>query len=173
MEKVTAVRGGGSLAAKRIVCWLLMAVCLTGIFLLSSQPGEVSNNLSTGIIEKGTQIAPGVQEKPNIRWWRVNAYFRGIAHIVVFSLLALFLTLALTTQNIRHPYLTAAVFCILYAGFDELYQGYWIIGRGMEFMDILRDWCGSLPVILLSCLTKKQRTRRRQAAKKLINEVKV
>ncbi len=160
MEKITIANGNGSIAVKRIIYWLLTVIFLAGIFMLSSQPASASNNLSRGIVEKGTetaaQIAPTVTKKINLRGFLTDEHLRNAAHSVVFSLLALFLTLALKTQGVRHPFLLTAGFCMLYGCFDELYQGYWIAGRGMQLSDMLRDWCGSLPIILLIYLQNKR-----------------
>lgn len=138
---------------KKAVLWAMTGVCFVSIFLLSNQPAESSDHLSKSVAERGSevasQVAPSASRTQPVSKFFTNKFVREAAHIIIFFLMALFLTFSLKAQNVKHPYILSAIICILYAVIDETYQGIFVDGRSFGFMDIIRDWCGSLSAILI------------------------
>ncbi|OQA50079.1 MAG: VanZ like family protein [Firmicutes bacterium ADurb.Bin300] len=138
---------------KKIVLWMMTVICFITIFILSSQPAENSNSLSKGIVDKSSevarQIAPSASETPLAKKIFTNKFFREAAHVIIFSFLALFLTLSLREQQVKLSFVLSGLICVLYAILDEAYQSYFIVGRDFEFVDLIKDWCGSIIVVLI------------------------
>lgn len=138
---------------KKALLWTMTFVCFISIFLLSSQPADSSNSLSKSIVEKSSQaaghLAPSASKTPLAQKVFTNKFFRDAAHICLFSLLALFLMLSLRAQKIRFPLVLSGAVSVLYGVIDETYQSCFIDGRSFEVVDLIKDWAGSLTVIVI------------------------
>ncbi len=138
---------------KRIALWTMTIICVITIFILSSQPAQNSNSLSEGIVDKSSkvvqQIAPSASDTLFAKRIFTNKFFREAAHVIVFSFLALFLTLSLRELSVKFSFVLSGIICILFAVLDEAYQKFFVDGRGFQFVDLIKDWCGSLIVVLI------------------------
>ncbi len=173
IERSCKVREG---FIKKALLWTMTSVCFVSIFLLSSQPADSSNSLSRSLVEKSSQaagqLAPSASKTPLAKRVFTNKFFRDAAHVVLFSLLALFIILSLRAQKIRLPFVISGAVCVLYAIVDETYQSRFVDGRSFEFVDLIKDWAGSLTVIAIFSVTVymlKYRKEKREIKKEVEN----
>lgn len=132
---------------KQIIAWLVVILWMLLIFTLSAQPTEQTNKLSIGVTERimSTEAAIDIDtsdtSNPIVQW---NAVLRKIAHFSLFLLLGVLVSYALRISGMKgyKVYLFAALFCILYAGSDELHQMF-VPGRNARIFDVLIDTAGA------------------------------
>ncbi len=103
--------------------------------------------MSTNVTEK---IISAVSEEPADTSSRDNYVaekndeLRYVAHIVLFFFLGInALCLAKEYWNMKKALALTALFCFLFAVFDESYQEILKEGRAFEFADLLKDWAGA------------------------------
>ena len=107
------------------------------IFVLSSQPAELSTKVSRAVTE-------------TVQAGRMNANVRKWAHIYIYC--ALGASMAVTVQlwlhrvTLRQKALLAPALCMLYAAGDELHQ-YFVPGRAAQLSDVAIDAMGFLPCV--------------------------
>ncbi|MEG1576903.1 MAG: VanZ family protein [Clostridium sp.] len=132
---------------KRIL-WLLILCCFLGLFFLSSQPAPKSARASEIIAEHIVRWSPSYRELPpkkqKIELSRVNELVRDSGHVIVFLVIAILLSLLLRMYCVRNSFLITMILCMLCAIFDEFHQDLFTPGRGYEFIDLVKDFCGSL-----------------------------
>ena len=135
---------------KLFVKWMLfvmMIVCMSGIFMFSSQTGEQSNNISGTLTEKiaesdlsGDRIGESYEERD-----RFNTALRKYAHFMMFFVLGLlaaaFAQLAFAKLYTRLGYPLGV--SLVWALVDEVHQMY-VPGRTGQPMDVLIDFIGAL-----------------------------
>lgn len=101
--------------------WLPPVACAAFIFALSAQP--------------------------NLRFvsdQRLDFAVRKLGHMGVFGILVLLVWSALSnTSSLRRPWAWALALAVLYAGTDELHQGF-VTGRHPSIFDVAIDGTGSL-----------------------------
>lgn len=132
---------------KKIILVLLCIVNLSLITMLSTQNAEKSNELSKNVTQKIiTPIYPEEKIEENIL--KSNGTIRTTAHFVLFLTLGVILCFTFKSFNIKHSFLYPFIICIIYALFDETYQEVLHQGRAFEFVDLLKDWCGSTVGVL-------------------------
>lgn len=134
---------------KIIFSWVLVVLWLALIFASSSQPAQVSNELSTGLSAVLVRTIATVLQLDTAKVVPYLAAFnhllRKAGHFTVYLILALLVVNALRQSGMagRKLYLTAFTFCLLYAVSDELHQLF-VPGRGGQLRDVLLDSCGAL-----------------------------
>ena len=133
---------------KKLLLCLLVLACLATIFMLSSQPAAQSNHLSKSITSVIATWVPAYQELPQEAkgaWLKeFNEVVRSLAHFSLFLLLGAATALFLNYRQSKHPYFWTMLFCAIYAVVDELHQEFFSAGRGYQFVDLCKDWSGSL-----------------------------
>ena len=131
---------------KKYAKYLALAVTLASmavIFVLSSQPAELSTKVSRAVTEPVQAITPLWFSTTNL-----NANVRKWAHIYIYC--ALGVSMAVTVQlwlhrvTMRQKALLASALCMLYAAGDELHQ-YFVPGRAAQLSDVAIDAMGFLP----------------------------
>ncbi len=122
----------------RIVSGCAALLLMGVIFFFSSQPGEDSDEVSTGLLSllfgQGLDFA--------LLW---NALARKVAHVLEFGALAAPVAVFFGTFRLRRraAFLLPVVVCVLYAVGDELHQLF-VPGRSCEAADVLVDSIGVL-----------------------------
>ena len=122
----------------RIVSGCAALLLMGVIFFFSSQPGEDSDEVSTGLLSllfgQGLDFA--------LLW---NALARKVAHMLEFGALAAPVTVFFGTfpLNRAAAFCWPVAFCVLYAITDELHQLF-VPGRSCEAADVLVDSIGVL-----------------------------
>ncbi|WKY43504.1 VanZ family protein [Eubacteriaceae bacterium ES2] len=140
---------------KKYSWWILSFLWMGMIFFSSSQTGEISGSLSSGlssIIMKEMENLFAV----HLNLQAVDYIMRKNAHFFVYLLLGIFFYLALANSKTSRPALKALLFSLLYAISDECHQLF-INGRAGRATDILIDTMGALiGVLLIRALKKHQ-----------------
>ena len=129
---------------KKRCAWLLCALWMGVIFLMSALPGEESGNQSEGIVEIILSTAEAVLGEGirSISPDRLEWFVRKGAHMVEYAVLLLLYRRALGLSGVKRPGLCALVMCVLYAATDE-YQQRFVPGRGPAAADVMIDAMGS------------------------------
>ena len=118
------------------------------IFVLSSQPAELSTKVSRAVTET---VQAGRIKAITPLWFsttNLNANVRKWAHVYIYC--ALGVSMAVTVQlwlhrvTLRQKALLASALCMLYAAGDEFHQ-YFVPGRAAQLSDVAIDAMGFLP----------------------------
>ncbi|MBR6513652.1 MAG: VanZ family protein [Clostridia bacterium] len=135
-----------------IILWVLVVLWIGLIFFMSSQPAEISKNVSKGTLEKiydishnDKDISPQEYREKADDFIAINHKdIRQAAHFLLFFVLGLLVSCAsLYSLNNLHKYFIPFAAAIIYPFIDESYQ-ILIPGRAFEFNDILVDFQGML-----------------------------
>lgn len=120
------------------------------IFVLSSQPAELSTKVSRAV----TETVQASRIKAITPLWfsttNLNANIRKWAHVYIYC--ALGVSMAVTVQlwlhrvTLRQKALLASALCMLYAAGDEFHQ-YFVPGRAAQLSDVAIDAMGFLPCV--------------------------
>jgi VanZ family protein len=134
----------------------LSLVDMAVIFWMSSQSGEQSGQLSSGLAEKLLSIFSGSGEINPQTVANIEQIIRMLGHFTEFFLLGLFVILFINTYKIskKKIYLFALVFCLIYSISDEIHQIF-VPGRAFEIADMAINIAGSAAGILLFALINK------------------
>lgn len=144
-----------------IVCVaLLLAVSMTVIFLFSAEPGDPSEQTSSGVVEQILHsVIPGFAEKTQQeRDALIEKYqnlVRETAHYIEFVPLGFFAYFAvgILLKGKTERLALSAAFGVLYAVSDELHQ-YFVPGRSCQLIDVIIDSGGALTGVLLALLAE-------------------
>ena len=131
------------------------------IFYLSYMGAPESNELSKNVTDKMLSVSPQYnqmdtaykEEKVNNN----NDKVRSIAHFSLFLILGLLLLNAISQKVSIKTLIIAFLICACYAVFDEYFQKWLGKGRAFEFIDLLKDWSGSVTGIFISFISAKIR----------------
>ena len=129
------------------------------IFVLSSQPAELSTKVSRAVTET---VQAGRIKAITPLWFsttNLNANVRKWAHIYIYC--ALGVSMAVTVQlwlhrvTLRQKALLASALCMLYAAGDEFHQ-YFVPGRAAQLSDVAIDAIGFLPCVAAVSTIRKE-----------------
>ena len=147
-----------------VILWVIVAALMVGIFYMSSQPANESNDTSYKLIGKIAYIVyPEYRHltlaEKEIFNSRYNHLVRKITHATVYFFLAIFSLAALGfSPRLRKSRIELAlIICLLFAISDELHQ-WFVPGRSPQLTDVLIDLAGILLAILiylLACQTRR------------------
>ncbi len=130
---------------KKLILILLCLANMLAITYFSSQGVKESATLSKNVTEEiiipimetvGMPVEQSAKE--------FDKYTRGAAHVALFLTLGILLCCTLKTFDVKYAFLIAFAICFLYAIFDESLQKLLGLGRAFEFVDLIKDWSGSL-----------------------------
>ena len=124
--------------------WLLCAVWMLFIFLMSAMPGETSDEQSGLVATLLTRLfTPVLGEHPEALDFSVlNLLVRKAAHMVEYAVLFLLYRNALTLSGVHRPGAVALLLCVSYAATDEFHQRF-VEGRGASPIDVMIDTAGA------------------------------
>lgn len=156
---------------------LIAIACMAYIFICSSQPAEISNDLSERITakitdgmsqetkEKIAQVKPFSKDKISIDNADSNRIFsimnnniRKYAHFALFLVLGMSSASALLIlwgKRLFLPVIVSLLLCLVWAALDEFHQMF-VPGRGPQLSDVGIDFFGSLMgvaiVFIIRCI---------------------
>ena len=154
-------------AAVAVLCWTLVALCMTFIFIMSAKEADESSRISGGLIERICElVVPGFAERTEAQRAEtveaMQGFVRKAAHFTVYALLGALTVQALFchTDGRAAVILISFAVCVVYAVSDEVHQLF-VPGRSGEVRDVLIDSLGAALGILFSyALTRLVRARR-------------
>lgn len=121
---------------KKIVLWILLLGWMTIIFLFSHQSGNVSEEVSSGVLSFFTNLLP----------FELSSYFiRKMAHFMEYMVLGILIILLYYeyVKVSKKEFICCLLVCILYACSDEFHQMF-VAGRSPKVFDVMIDTIGSL-----------------------------
>ena len=142
---------------KKAVSWLLCAVWMSVIFIMSAMPGDVSGEQSGMIVRWILRAAEQIFGTSEMLCAETLALIvRKAAHMGEYAVLWLLYARALAVSGAERPRLTALFLSVFYAATDEFHQGF-IAGRGPSAMDVCIDALGAAAAWGTSALAEKTR----------------
>lgn len=135
--------------------WIPAVVLMTIIFYFSSQPAEVSGNLSGGISYRIVRLAADVtgqewkEQEVLLLAEKLDYPIRKMAHLTEYALLGMAVALGgvhgsgWSSYSIKKQYFLVQVIGSLYATGDEMHQLF-VPGRAGLVADVLIDSLGIL-----------------------------
>jgi VanZ family protein len=140
-----------SLQFRRVLFFILSLATMAVIFFFSSQTGEQSGLVSSGVSSWLSGIKAMLPESvANF----ISTYIRQMAHVFLYTCLSLFVSLFFFTFSFSHRWLYFLLpigVCFLYACSDEIHQLF-VDGRTGTFRDVMIDGIGFVSVNLLANL---------------------
>ena len=128
---------------KKIKAWVLLIIWMLVIFFFSSQPGNISSNLSNSFVKNIIKIIP-------LDLDICSFIIRKFAHLSEYFILALLMYKILDKEKINKKVLLKLwLLCILYAISDEIHQLF-VLNRSAKVTDVLIDSLGSFLGLLVS-----------------------
>lgn len=151
------------------------------IFAFSHRPAYISAQDSSTfsdyvvIVQENVKEATTSEKIQRLMTFNAEKLVRKSAHVFIYFILGLLVTLTFYVYGTRNRYgLASVIICVLYAASDEIHQ-YFIPGRGARVTDVLIDTCGSIAGILVALLMIKMlvsRMGKGQRNKKYLNNIK-
>lgn len=133
---------------RKIVWWLLTLFCLSMIFGFSSQSAADSSQVSSSLTETVLSFIPSYNKLSADGQAAVVAVahevIRSVAHIATFAALGFCAYMLTRSYALRRSFLVAYPSCVVVAVADECLQLVLAAGRAFEWVDLLKDWSGSL-----------------------------
>ncbi len=129
------------------------------IFLLSSQPADVSGPMSRGVVYRIIEPILKTASYSTDEIFEISQILNGIArkmaHFGIYAIFGMSMYLLFSRYNIKAKYkfFVPVIICVIYAASDEIHQ-YFVPGRSCELRDVLIDSAGILSGILIICLIK-------------------
>lgn len=136
-------RGGNRL--KKTGAWLLCAIWMGVIFVMSAMPGDTSSQQSGRIVQllmKLIALLFGEGAAQGLDMQRVSFLVRKLAHMTEYAILFILYRHALALSGARRPGLTALVMSAAYACTDEIHQGF-VDDRMPSAVDVMIDTAGA------------------------------
>lgn len=143
----------------KIIKIILIIICMTSIFKLSSDNSELSTNKSDSVIITATSFFLGRHITSSEANTYIEKYVKPVrksAHFFIYSILGLLVvSLALEYSISYKTVIFSLAFCFLYSISDEIHQLF-VPGRSGEVLDVFIDTLGSFfgIIIYFICYTK-------------------
>ena len=145
----------------KIIKFILIILCMTFIFSLSADSGEVSEKKSDSVIVKFTEtilhrkLTSEEKEKYIERSVKV---VRKTAHFTLYFILGLLIISFLKEFGLsKKSIIISIIVVLLYACSDEIHQTF-VAGRSGEVLDVLIDTVGgSLATILYYLIYRRKK----------------
>ena len=133
---------------RKIVWWVLTVACLFMIFGFSSQSAAESSQVSGSLTETLLSLFPSYNalsfEGQKAVLSVAQELVRSAAHVATFAALGFCVYMLTRSYDLRFSFLVAYPSCVLVAVADECLQRALAAGRAFEWVDLLKDWSGSL-----------------------------
>lgn len=128
-----------------ILSWIMLFLWMFLIFNLSAQVADESRGLSNGVVDYIIKTVENVNPEIELNIENLSHIIRKCAHFTVYLILGSFATNALKKSEItgRRVFVSALLFCVLYAMSDEFHQLF-VLGRSGEVKDVVIDSVGSV-----------------------------
>ncbi len=145
----------------KIIKFILIILCMTFIFSLSADSGEVSEKKSDSVIVKFTETIlhrklTEVEKEKYIE--RSVKVVRKTAHFTLYFILGLLIISFLKEFGLsKKSIIISIIVVLLYACSDEIHQTF-VAGRSGEVLDVLIDTVGgSLATILYYLIYRRKK----------------
>ncbi len=142
---------------KKIVLWATVALIMTAIFILSSEPAADSDDTSRGFtytVLSFSEHFRALSETEKLEVVEASQHVvRKTAHFSIYMLLGFLLFMALWASGLRF-FFAAPLIAAFYAAADELHQIF-VAGRSGEIRDVMLDFTGALCGAFLALLITK------------------
>ncbi len=133
---------------RKIIWWVLTLFCLSTIFGFSGQSAAESSQLSGSLTETLLSLIPSYNLLSADEQLAVVAVahevIRSVAHIATFAALGFCVYMLTRSYALRRSFFVAFAACVIVAVIDECLQRVLAAGRAFEWVDLLKDWLGSL-----------------------------
>lgn len=141
----------------RIVFAVLTVICMTAIFMFSTDNSESSSDKSGTITETAVEVfvkdynSYSPDKKLDI-FNEAEHIIRKLAHFTIFSALGFCASMTAGKRRLfSKKSCFVILFCFIYACTDEFHQ-YFISGRSSQFSDVIIDTGGALAGMLISLM---------------------
>ena len=132
----------------KIISIILLVLWLSLIFFFSNQNGELSSNSSSFVVNLVNEFLQIFNPKIDISIYPVTVFIiRKLAHMFLYFILYLLTYYVMYQFNIKKRFILSLLFCIFYAGADEVHQLF-INERSGQIADVLVDTLGSIIAII-------------------------
>lgn len=133
---------------QKIIWWLLTVFCLSTIFGFSGQSAAESSQLSGSLTETLLSLIPSYNtlsvEEQTAVVAVAHEILRSVAHVATFAALGFCVYRLTRSYALRRSFFVAFPACVVVAVIDECLQRALAAGRAFEWVDLLKDWSGSL-----------------------------
>lgn len=130
----------------RTILWVITLAVAGTILYLSLQNGTESGALSSSISQRilswfaaYRNLSPAEQETRRLAF---SAILRAVGHVAEFIVLGGSLSLLCHSYFPRRFGMVSLAVGGAFAVMDECVQKFCTVGRAMEFIDLVKDWCG-------------------------------
>jgi len=130
---------------KKTLSWLLCAVWMGVIYIMSAMPGDVSGGQSGLIVDVLLAIIRlifGETAATSLPIDTLGLLVRKAAHMTEYAVLFLLYRRALFLSGAKHPSITALCMSACYAAADEWHQGF-VADRNPSIIDVGIDTLGA------------------------------
>lgn len=136
----------------RCMAWVLCALWMAFIYMMSATPGDVSgaeSGLLTDIALRVFSFLFGSEAAARVDVGMLEFLIRKAAHMTEYAILFILWHRALRLSGARRPALWAFAVCVLYAAGDEFHQSF-TPERGPSPVDVAIDSAGAGAALLLT-----------------------
>lgn len=138
---------------KKKISYILLIFWLFVIFYLSSQSGNISGNISGGIIYNALSFVYKLFHLDTTNLFEIVKYIhnplRELMHTLEYFILGILFINVLRQSNIKENIVIISIMlCFIYSATDEIHQLF-VAGRTFEYFDIFMDNIGSILGTLL------------------------
>jgi len=130
---------------KRAAAWLLCAVWMGVIYIMSAMPGDVSGGQSGLLVSWLLAAAEwlfGEKAAGSLSVDLLGLLLRKAAHMTEYAVLFLLYRRALALSEVKRPGMTALIMSACYAATDEWHQSF-VADRGPSPVDVGIDTLGA------------------------------
>ncbi len=141
----------------RRMAWVLCALWMAFIYMMSATPGDVSgaeSGLLTDIVLRVYSFVFGSDAAAHVDVGTLEFLIRKAAHMTEYAVLFLLWHRALRLSGAKHPSRWAFAVCVLYAAGDEFHQSF-TPERGPSPVDVAIDSAGAGVALLFTRLFQK------------------
>ena len=132
---------------KKTVSYILLIIWMIVIFYFSNQPGNISGDISGGIIYKTLEFIYNLFSVDTSNLEQLveilHNPLRESMHMFEYFILAILIINVLKQYNIKNKIIISIMLCFTYAATDEIHQLF-IPNRTFQYFDILMDIIGGI-----------------------------
>lgn len=126
--------------------WILLILWMVIIFYMSSQPGNISDLQSHGVLDFLKRLGLSINtDLDNM----ANFIVRKSAHFTEYMILAfLIFNVVINYYGFKKSLILSLIFVFIYASSDEFHQCF-VFGRDGKFKDVIIDTLGGTTFLLI------------------------
>lgn len=132
---------------KKIISYILLIIWLFIIYYFSNQTGDISGDISSGIIYKTIEFVYNLFsiDTSNLKEFVLIIHnpLRELMHLLEYLILSLLIVNLLKQYGIKNVILASIMLCFIYSVSDEIHQLF-VPGRTFQYLDIFMDVIGAV-----------------------------